>query len=108
VTKYPPPALLGPHDRQCLEQAAEEPARESQAGAPEIWMADTRKDALAAFDAFVDTWGAKYDKAVESRIVSAARHLRLPRRALEASANAPRHRKLVPAGYDPNQLSQLY
>ena len=31
----------------------------------EIWMAETRKDALAAFDAFVETWGIKYDKAVE-------------------------------------------
>jgi hypothetical protein len=34
MAKYPRPALLGPQDRQCLEQAAEEPARESQAGAP--------------------------------------------------------------------------
>ena len=31
----------------------------------EIWMAATRKDALAAFDAFIETWGVKYDKAVE-------------------------------------------
>ena len=31
----------------------------------EIWMAETKKDALAAFDAFVETWGAKYDKAAE-------------------------------------------
>lgn len=31
----------------------------------EIWMADTRKAALVAFDAFVETWGVKYDKAVE-------------------------------------------
>jgi transposase-like protein len=30
----------------------------------EIWMA-AKKDALAAFDAFVETWGVKYDKAVE-------------------------------------------
>src|SRR4029434_7687518 len=28
-------------------------------------MAETKKDALAAFDAFVETWGVKYDKAVE-------------------------------------------
>ena len=27
-------------------------------------MAETKKDALAAFDAFVETWGVKYDKAV--------------------------------------------
>lgn len=31
----------------------------------EIWMAETKKDALAAFDAFVEIWGVKYDKAVE-------------------------------------------
>ena len=31
----------------------------------EIWMAEIKKDALAAFDAFVETWGVKYDKAVE-------------------------------------------
>jgi len=31
----------------------------------EIWMAATRAEALAACDAFVETWGAKYDKAVE-------------------------------------------
>jgi putative transposase len=31
----------------------------------EIWMAETKKDALAAFDAFVETWG---DKAVECLI----------------------------------------
>jgi transposase-like protein len=31
----------------------------------EIWMAATRAEALVAFDAFVETWGVKYDKAVE-------------------------------------------
>lgn len=31
----------------------------------EIWMAATKKDALAAFDAFVETYGRKYDKATE-------------------------------------------
>jgi len=31
----------------------------------EIWMAETKRDALAAFDAFVETWGVKYDRAVE-------------------------------------------
>lgn len=31
----------------------------------EIWMAETKKEALAAFDAFIETWGVKYDKAVE-------------------------------------------
>ena len=31
----------------------------------EIWMAETKKDAAAAFDAFIETYGVKYDKAVE-------------------------------------------
>jgi len=31
----------------------------------EIWMAETEKDALVAFDAFVETWSPKYEKAVE-------------------------------------------
>src|SRR2546423_1583998 len=34
----------------------------------EIWMADTKKDALAAFDAFVEAWRIKYDKAVQCLI----------------------------------------
>jgi hypothetical protein len=34
----------------------------------EIWMAETKKDALVAFDALVETWGVKYDKAVECLI----------------------------------------
>ena len=34
----------------------------------EIWMAETKRDALMAFDAFVETWGVKYDKAVECLI----------------------------------------
>ena len=28
----------------------------------EIWMAETKKDALAAFDAFAETWAIKYEK----------------------------------------------
>jgi putative transposase len=34
----------------------------------EIWMAETKKEALAAFDAFAETRGVKYDKAVECLI----------------------------------------
>ena len=30
-------------------------------------MAETKKDELTAFDAFVETWGVKYDKAVETQ-----------------------------------------
>ena len=28
-------------------------------------MAETKKDSLVAFDAFVETWGVKYDKVVQ-------------------------------------------
>jgi putative transposase len=31
----------------------------------EIWTAESKKDALTAFDAFVETWAVKYDKTVE-------------------------------------------
>src|SRR5437762_10163225 len=62
------PALLGAQNRQRPQQTAEAPATESQAALQEIWMAETKKDALAAFDAFVETWGVKYDKAVECLI----------------------------------------
>ena len=31
-------------------------------------MAETKKDALAAFDAFIEIWGVKYDKVVECLI----------------------------------------
>src|SRR5829696_9202143 len=34
----------------------------------EIWMAETKKDALVAFDAFIEIWGVKYDKAVKCLI----------------------------------------
>lgn len=34
----------------------------------EIWIAETKKDALVAFDAFVESWGVKYHKAVECLI----------------------------------------
>src|SRR5215212_6960782 len=34
----------------------------------EIWMAETKKDALVAFDAFIETWGVKYARAVECLI----------------------------------------
>ena len=31
-------------------------------------MAETKKDALVAFDAFIETWGVKYERAVECLI----------------------------------------
>ena len=31
----------------------------------EVWMAETKKEAVAAFDAFAESYAPKYDKAVE-------------------------------------------
>jgi len=71
-------------------------------------MAETKKDALTAFDAFVETWGVKYDKRSRPGQGSrrAARLLRLPGRALEASAHDQRHRKLVRDRAPPNRALQ--
>lgn len=36
----------------------------AKAGLQDIWMAETKKEANAAFDLFVETYGVKYEKAV--------------------------------------------
>ena len=41
----------------------ERPAPTGQAGA----LAETKKDALAGFDSFVETWGVKYEPATSRR-----------------------------------------
>jgi hypothetical protein len=62
----------------------------------DIWMAETRKAAEAALDAFIEAYGVKYDKAVEfERPPGAVRVLRLPRRALEASTHDKPDREYV-------------
>ena len=64
-----------------------------------IWMAETRKAADAAFDAFLETYQAKYPRRPAwPRIARAARLLRLPGRALEAPANDQPHREHVRHG----------
>ena len=80
-----------------------------QSKAKRVWMAETKKDALAAFDAFVETWGVKYDKAVECLIRDRDALLafyRLPGRALEASPHHERHRKFVRHGAPPHRALQ--
>src|SRR6202035_1918147 len=63
------PALLGAQDRQRAQQALPK-SQQSKAkrALQEIWMAETKKDALLAFDAFIETWGVKYDRATECLI----------------------------------------
>ena len=36
----------------------------AKADLQDIWMAETKKEASAAFDLFVETYGVKYEKAV--------------------------------------------
>jgi len=46
--------------------AIPEPMHEkAKAGLQEIWMAETKKEAIAAFDLFVETYGVKYERAVK-------------------------------------------
>jgi transposase-like protein len=53
-------------------------------------MAETKKDALAAFDAFIESWGVKYDKAVECLVKD--------RDALLAFYDFPKFRHMRRAG----------
>src|SRR5207244_472773 len=52
-------------DRQHPEQAAEEPTHQGQARAAGVWMAETKKDAVAALEAFVETYQVKYERAAD-------------------------------------------
>jgi hypothetical protein len=47
MAEHPRPALPGPQDRNVLNKLP----KSQHAKAKEIWMAETKKDALAAFDA---------------------------------------------------------
>jgi transposase-like protein len=59
----------------------------------EIWMAETKKDAVAALEAFIETY-QKYERAADWLTKdrnAAAGLLRLPGRALEVLANDEPH-----------------
>jgi putative transposase len=45
-----------------LNKLPKSPQSKAKRALQEIWMAETKKDALAAFDAFVESWGVKYDR----------------------------------------------
>jgi putative transposase len=55
---------MDPQDRQ-LNQVPKSQQAKVKRALEEIWMADTKKDALVAFDAFVEIYAIKYEKAVE-------------------------------------------
>jgi hypothetical protein len=75
------PTLLGAQDRQCLNKLPKSQLAKAKRALEQIWMAETKRDALAAFDAFVEIYDIKYEKAVgmpDQRPRCFARLLRLP------------------------------
>jgi len=57
--------LLGAQDRQCAQQATQQLQTKAKRALHNIWMAETRNGVEAAFDAFIETYSRKYEKAVE-------------------------------------------
>jgi hypothetical protein len=60
--------LLGAQDRQVLNKLPNSLHGKAKRALHDIWMAETRNGAEAAFAAFIETYGRKYDKAVECLI----------------------------------------
>ena len=97
-----------------LNKLPKSPQSKAKRALQEIWMAETKKDALAAFDAFVETWGVKYDKAVECLLKDREallafydfpaehwKHLRTTN-VIESSFATVRHRTVPPAEPGPD------
>ena len=57
--------MLGPQDRQRVQPDAKSLQAKAKGHLHDIWMAETRADAEAAFDFFIAAYGAKYHKAAE-------------------------------------------
>src|SRR6476619_5619269 len=83
----------------------------------EVWMAETKKDALAAFDIFVEAWGVKYDRAAECLIKDREallafydfpaehwKHLRTTN-VIESAFATVRHRTVRSKGYLSNKTA---
>jgi putative transposase len=68
VAANPRPALLGAQTANVLNKLPKSQQSKAKRALQEVWMAETKNDALMAFDAFVETWGIKYDKAVDCLI----------------------------------------
>src|SRR4029077_12422952 len=58
-------ALLGAQDRERARQVAEEPQPKAKRALQEIWMAETKAAAKLAFDAFIESYTPKYEKAAD-------------------------------------------
>ena len=65
MAEDPSATLLGAQNRECLEQAAKSLQGKAKRALQDIWMAETRKAAETALDVFIETYGIKYEKAVE-------------------------------------------
>ncbi len=81
----------------------------AKSGLQDIWMAETRKEAVAAFDLFVETYGVKCERAV-ARLLQGPRRvaglLRLPGRALEAHPHDQPDRECLRHGPKPHPKNQ--
>ena len=58
MAQDPRPALLCAQDRQVRNKLPKSQQSKAKRALQEVWMAETKKDTLAAFDVFVETWGA--------------------------------------------------
>ena len=81
----------------------------AKADLQDIWMAETRKEANAAFDLFVETYGVKYERAVKKADQRSRRTvglLRFPSRALETHQNHKPHRERLRNGQKPHSKTK--
>ena len=58
------PARAAASPANVLNRLPKSPQSKAKRALQDIWMAETKIDANAAFDAFVETYAIKYDKAV--------------------------------------------
>src|SRR5205823_801116 len=64
----PRATLLGAQDRQHPEQEPKSLHTKAKRALQEIWMAETKKDAVTALEAFVETYQVKYQRATNCLI----------------------------------------
>ena len=57
--------LLGAQDRQLLAKLPKSQQPKAKRALQEIWMAATRADTETAFDAFIESYSSKYEKAAD-------------------------------------------
>jgi hypothetical protein len=95
--------MLGAQTANVLNELPKSQQPKAKRALQEIWMAETKKDSVKAFDAFIVTYGVKYEKAVECLTED---RLRISRRALEATAHVEPDREHLRHGASPNGAHQ--